>query len=58
MDNMFSKKAWCKPVALASSTGFSITDTEDSFATSSLLSYDSDAEKENNWSEKSMLNFN
>lgn len=60
MDNMFSKKAWSKPIALASSTRLSIKniDTEESSATSSQLSHDSDAEKENDLPRKSMLNFN
>lgn len=37
MDKMFSKKAWCKPVALASSTGQLIKniDTEEFSTTSS-----------------------
>lgn len=54
MDNMFSKKAWCKPVALASSTGQMVKNinTED-FSTSSDLSLnDSFDEKENKLSKK------
>lgn len=59
MDNMFSKKAWCKPAALASSTGLSIknTNSEES-SSSSQFPYDSDAEKENDLPKKNMLNLN
>lgn len=44
MEEIFSKKAWCNPVALASSTGLSVknTDNENSTASSSEMSYTSD----------------
>ncbi|XP_018302669.1 uncharacterized protein [Mycetomoellerius zeteki] len=44
MEEIFSKKAWCNPVTLASSTGLSVknTDNENSTASSSEMSYTSD----------------
>jgi len=48
MEELFSKKAWYNPVALASSTGLSVknTDNEDSTASSSKMSC-IDEDKEN-----------
>lgn len=62
MDKMFSKKAWCKPVALASSTGLLVKNIniEKASTTSSKSSHDEDSfnDKENDLPEKSMLNLN
>jgi len=54
---MFSKKAWCKPIAFASSTGQSIknVNTEKFSPTCSKFFNDSSSDKENDLSEKSML---
>jgi len=61
MDQMFSKRAWCKPVALASSTGQLIKNVNtDESATFSEFSHNDDSlsDKENDLSKKSMFNFN
>lgn len=60
MDQMFSKRAWCKPVALASSTGQLIKNinTDESATFPEFLHEDSLSDKENDLSKKSMLNFN
>ncbi|KYM94641.1 hypothetical protein ALC62_14728 [Cyphomyrmex costatus] len=61
MDNMFSKKAWCRPVALASSTGQLIKNTnaeECSPTCSNFSEDDSRSDKENNIPKKSMSNIN
>lgn len=60
MDQMFSKRAWCKPVALASFTGQLIKNINmDEYATSSEFSHDeSFTDKENEPPKKSMFNIN
>jgi len=49
MEEIFSKKTWCNPVALASSTGLSVKnrDNEDSTTSSSNISCINDDDKEN-----------
>lgn len=60
MDQMFSKKAWCKPIALGSSTGQLIKNIniEGSQTCSELSNDDSLDDKENDVPKKCMLNFN
>lgn len=49
MEEIFSKKAWCKPIAVASSTGLSIKNTnlDESNATLSTFSNNSDQDIKN-----------
>lgn len=43
MDQMFSKRAWCKPVALASSTGQLLKNINTESATFSEFSHNDDS---------------